>query len=88
MNGSGIVNLNNVQDIDAWLSDTNNKYVGCETNKFAADFKWGNLYTLKQYKSHEKVVQLFEEYILGNNELREGLGESPGRVLGCWCYPQ
>ena len=88
MNGSGIVNLNNIQDIDAWLADPNNKYVGRETDKFVADFKWGNPHTLKQYKSREKVVQLFEEYILGNNELREALGELSGKVLGCWCYPQ
>ena len=87
MNGSGIVNLHNVKDIDAWLADPNNKYVGRETDKFIADFKWGNPHTLKQYKNRDKVVQLHEEYILGNNELREALGELAGKVLGCWCYP-
>ena len=84
---SGIVNLHNVEDIDAWLRDPNNRYVGRETDKFVADFKWGNPFTLKKYRSREKVLQLFEEYILGNDELKKDLGELSGKVLGCWCYP-
>ena len=75
-----VVNLHNVDDIEAWLSeDKNNVYVG-------RDSKWGNPYRLKDYGRGE-VLQLFEKYFLGNKKLCESIGELTGKVLGWWCAP-
>ena len=88
MTNDNIVNLHEVQDIETWLSDENNVYVGRVTDRFTTDFKWGNPYRLRDYGyNREKVLQLFEQHILREKDLRESLGDLKGKVLGCWCAP-
>ena len=72
MTTDNIVNLHEIQNIERWLRNENNVYVGRETDKFITDFKWGNPFRLKDYGyDREKVLELFEKYILGNDYLRE-----------------
>ena len=80
MSDGNVVNLYNVDDIEAWLSDDKNVYVG-------RDSKWGNPYPIEVYGSRGKVLTLFEKYLLGNKELLESIGDLTGKVLGCWCAP-
>ena len=82
-----IVNLHNVDDVQAWLKDANNIYVGRFVVGFDTDFKWGNPYRIKTYKSRKKVVELYEKYIGKNRLLLDSVGELKGKVLGCWCAP-
>ena len=82
-----IVNLHNVDDVQAWLRDSNNIYVGRFVEGFETEFKWGNPYRVSTYKSREKVVELYEKYIGENRLLLDSIGELKGKVLGCWCAP-
>lgn len=55
---------------------------------------WGNPYTHHKDKetlaefvveSREEAILKYREYILGNQELLDRLGELKGKTLGCWC---
>ena len=87
-----LVNLNNVDNIEDWIisGEGRNEYIGREVDneKFqCAGSKWGNPFKLSEYKSRKKVVDLFREYLLNNQELLDDIGELEGKVLGCWCHP-
>ena len=82
-----IVNLHNVNDIQACLSDVNNVYVGRFVEGFNTEFKWGNPYRLKKYKSRKKVLALYEKHIGKNDLLLKSIAELKGKRLGCWCAP-
>ena len=83
-----IVNLHNVEDVDAWLSKEENVYVGRFTKKFTTDFKWGNPFKLADHNNcRERVLQLYEENLHHNKQLTDSLGDLEGKVLGCWCAP-
>ena len=77
-----IVNLRNISDIDAWLRNSNNVYIG-------RDSEWGNPFRLKNYSfCRQTVVDLYKAHVLSTPELAKKVGELRGKVLGCWCAPQ
>jgi len=49
--------------------------------------KWANPFSIAKYGSAEKVVQLYEEYLVSKPDLMASLPELQGKVLGCWCKP-
>lgn len=49
--------------------------------------KWGNPFKIGKDGTREEVVELYLEYILGNDELMAALPELKGKALGCWCAP-
>ena len=77
---SNIVNLNEVPDIEQWLQDDKNVYVGRPS-------RWGNPHKFNQNNSRQEVVDLFREYALENKTIVESIGELRGKNLGCWCAP-
>ena len=81
-----IINLHSIDDIDSWLKEPNNLYIGRSTNKLKGS-KWRNRYKLSIFKSRIKVVTLFERYVRHNKNLIQDLGELKGKTLGCWCAP-
>ena len=82
-----IINLYNVKDIPSWLKEESNIYVG-RANRFTTFGKWGNPHKFEKNGSRLQVLELYEQYILGNNHLIESIRELKGKVLGCWCAPE
>ena len=85
-----IINLHNVENIDEWLRSSKNVYVGRESENDALkneECKWGNPFRLQEYKSREKVVELYRAHVLKNEEMLAGIEDLHGKVLGCWCSP-
>jgi hypothetical protein len=48
--------------------------------------KWHNPYSVKEY-GLDTCLEMFEDYIRGNETLMSELEELDGKVLGCWCHP-
>lgn len=91
-----IVNLHTVTNIDKWLKQEENLYVGRPCRKVnpkivnperVKNFKWKNPFKIDDYHSQEKVINLFEEHVLVTRHLAETVGELKGKILGCWCAP-
>ena len=84
---ANVVNLNTVADIERWLQEPTNTYIGRGTKNIAGS-KRGNPYELKDYNNCRKtVVSLYEEYIQSNGKLLNSIGELKGKILGCFCVP-
>ena len=84
---ANVINLYAVADIERWLQEPTNTYIGRETKNIAGS-KWGNPYKLKDYNNCRKtVVSLYEEDIQNNGDLLNSIDELKGKVLGCWCAP-
>ena len=82
-----VINLNNVPDIECWLKNTDNVYIGREKD-FVKGSKWGNPYKVKKNNGRKKVVLHYEKYIRGKKNLYKCLNELKGKTLGCWCVPK
>lgn len=50
--------------------------------------KWGNPYVVGKDGDREKVIRMYEEYLLGRKDLMNSLWELRGKTLGCWCRPK
>lgn len=90
-----IVNLTNITDIESWLKDDKNIYVGRanniigRANNIIRYWKWGNPYKLHEFNNNRQlVVKLYTKYILTNSCLASTVSELKGKVLGCWCAPK
>lgn len=71
-----------------WLEDPDHIYIG-RTMRFvpgARKSKWANPFSKKKC-GHQKCIELYQEYILENDELLRDLHELEGKILGCWCKP-
>lgn len=82
---ANIVNLHLV-DPQKWLKVPGNVYIGRKTRHVSAS-KWGNPYIIDEINNRTKVINLFEDYLLGNTELLDTVNELQGKILGCWCAP-
>ena len=67
-----VVNLNVKKDYDI--------YIGRGS-------KWGNPFIIGKHGGREEVIELYRQYVLGKEELRNSLCELKGKVLGCHCKP-
>ena len=84
-----IINLYNVDDVEEWIR-SGGVYVGHKVNNEKLTHegsKWGNPHPLKVHKSRSKVVEMFRETIMENEEVMKDIGELKGKKLGCWCSP-
>ena len=82
-----IVNLRNIENIEEWIQEGagNNVYIARETRHHPRS-TWCNPYRLKDYGfNREKVLDLFEKYLVQNEKLTQHLPDLKGKVLGCWC---
>ena len=84
---ANIINLYTVDDIDSWLKDPNNEYIGRGTNSITAS-KWGNPFKVDKFNSRQKVIGLYQKHIQSNPKLAKCVAELKGKKLGCWCSPQ
>ena len=50
--------------------------------------KWGNPFVIGKDGNREEVIEKYEQYLLGRQDLLDALGELKGKVLGCYCAPQ
>jgi hypothetical protein len=50
--------------------------------------KWGNPFVVGKHGSREQVIERYEAWLLGREELVAALGELRGKVLGGWCAPR
>ena len=80
-----IVNLKSV-DIDKWLLDSRNVYIGRNVN---GKGKWGNQFKLKDYNyNRQKVIALYEAHLHSDKGLLDSVASLKDKVLGCWCSPE
>jgi hypothetical protein len=49
--------------------------------------KWGNPFIEGKHGTREEVVELYRQYIRGNEELKNVIPELRGKILGCYCKP-
>jgi Domain of unknown function (DUF4326) len=50
--------------------------------------KWGNPFVVGRDGTRSECIELYERWLLANDELMAALGELRGKVLGCWCAPR
>jgi hypothetical protein len=50
--------------------------------------KWGNPFAMRDESDRERVIALFEQYLLNSPELLAQLGELKGQDLVCYCAPK
>lgn len=49
--------------------------------------KWGNPFKISRDGNRIEVIRKYKEWLLGNEELMEQLGELRGKDLYCFCSP-
>ena len=81
-----VVNLNNINDIDAWLKHPDNVYIGRKKGTIEASI-WANPFIVGVHGTREQCVHQYEDFIRGNKKLMESIGDLRGKTLGCWCSP-
>ena len=69
------------------MEEADNIYIGRKTKDLPAS-KWGNPHKMEGKNGRTEVINLFEEYLMNNAELRNSVSELFGKNLGCWCAPQ
>lgn len=89
MSVANIINLSTVSDIQSWLKEKNNVYIGRQNlAKNLAASKWGNPHQLsKCNNSREEAVTLYAQFIKGEEKLLKSISELKDKNLGCWCAP-
>ena len=60
MSCPNIINLRTVDNIEKWLEEPNNEYIGRPTNKLNGS-KWKNTYKISRKNSRNCVIQKFEK---------------------------
>lgn len=50
--------------------------------------KWGNPFKVGRDGTREEVIEMYRDWIQGQDDLLNDLGELQGQVLGCWCSPK
>ena len=81
-----IVNLNKIDDIQAWLSDDNHVYCGRRHGDIE-ESRWHNPFKLSA-NSLEASLQMYEAHVTSDDELVRDLGSLKGKILACWCTDQ
>ena len=77
----------NLTYLEKWLQSDENVYVGRPSNKISQkSCKWGNPYEVGQY-GRKEAIRLYQQYLLGDQNLQESLPDLRGKILGCWCAP-
>ena len=81
-----LVNLNTVLDLESWIQDENNVYIGRQRHPFERS-KWANDFKVEEH-GRQKAVSLYEKYLRRNQSLLSSVGQLKGKTLGCWCFPK
>ena len=74
-----LINLKYIEDIEAWLTDPKNLYIGRGTNTLKKS-KWHNPFTVEVY-GREEAVRKYKDYLINNKELIQSIGELRGKLL-------
>lgn len=87
-----ILNQLGYRDLQHWMSNSNNVYIGRGMPSYVEGSKWQNPFQVKTY-GRNKCIQLYRKYIstdttvYNGKTLSESLCELRGKNLGCWCHP-
>lgn len=91
------------QNLKMWMIDPQNVYIGRKGIVFIKDefgnserfpkkdSIWANPFKIDKNHNREKVLELYEAYIIDkieNEKLYDQLSQLEGKNLGCWCYPE
>ena len=76
-------------NFEDWVKDPNNVYIGRHNVYVKGTFKskWCNPYSAKKY-GREKCIDMYKQYLIGNDDLFSHINELKGKTLGCWCKPE
>ena len=80
---------NGYKDFTEWDSNDNTLYIGRDMTYYVpgtVKSKWSNPYSARKY-GREKCLELYEEYVVCEQNLLDSLHELDGKILGCWCKP-
>ena len=85
-----IVNLNNVGDVQAWLKETGNVYVGRgDANNNIPTSIYCNDHKIQGEVTRTVALNRFEADVMKNDKLRDDIKMNlKGKTLGCFCSPQ
>jgi len=72
------------KNLEDWLKNPNNVYIGRDMTKGAVGSKWQNPFPVQKY-GLEKCLELFENHLMNNPKLLSEIHELKGKNLGCWC---
>ena len=50
--------------------------------------RWGNPYRIGRDGTRDIVCEKYSDHLWRSPELLARLGETSGKVLACWCYPE
>ena len=86
-----VINLYDVEDIDSWLENPDNVYIGRRTTTRGTtmtESKWQNTHhIIPGTTSREQACELYEIDVRENKELFDSIAELKGKTLGCYCTP-
>ena len=82
-----IVNLNTV-DVQKWVGEPGNVYIGRKTTGCISASIWGNPFRIGDKYSRATVIKMYEDYLAGNDGLRGLVRGLKDKTLGCWCSPK
>lgn len=82
-------------DLREWRREKNNVYIGRAGVVFIDRVRypkvgslWANPFKVGKDGSREEVLDLYEEYVRGNELMMRLLPDLKGKTLGCWCKPE
>ena len=78
-----IVNLNEIENVEEWLSNPNHIYCGRQHGNLE-ESRWHNPYKLSEH-SIQASLRMFEEHVTSSDDLANDLGSLKGKILACWC---
>ena len=82
-----LVNLNNVQDLGAWMEDPRNLYVGRKCNGHNKASYWQNPFRISSSCSRENAISKYRVLLEQDMEMQSKLISLSNKNLGCWCLP-
>lgn len=50
--------------------------------------RWSNPFVVGKHGQRGECIELYEQWLRGQDELVDALDELRGLVLGCWCAPR
>ena len=80
--GTKIVNLTGM-DIDEWVKDPNNKYIGRAHGNIEESL-WANPYTVQEH-GRDKAIEMYKERLLNTPSLITNIDDLHGFQIGCGC---
>ena len=82
-----LVNLKMVTDINEWMENKKNIYIGRACRSYTSASYWQNPFSISSTCSREQAISRYEEFVKQDEEMLESLPSLGGMTMGCWCVP-